>query len=94
MKKVILFASVLSASTVWAHGNLAQQANAAVTAALAQVQKNEPKETLRNFKSVSAELIGHEMFAVVVSYTNQTALNYACQEDESVEPAVWNCQKK
>jgi len=65
-----------------------------LTVALEMVQKTESKETLRNFKSVSAEKIAHETFAVVVNYTNQTSVNYVCAEDETVNPVVWNCTKK
>ncbi|MEZ0391183.1 MAG: hypothetical protein ACAH59_03135 [Pseudobdellovibrionaceae bacterium] len=93
--KTILMTTVLFATTsAFAHGNLAAQAHDALTVALKLVQTQEPKETLRNFKSVSAEKIAHETFAVVVSYTNQTSVNYVCQEDESVEPVVWACTKK
>lgn len=93
--KMILSALILMAtSSAMAHGNLASQAQSALNAALTTVQKTEPKETLRRFKSISAELIAHETFAVVVGYADGAQINYVCAEDESVEPVVWGCTKK
>ncbi len=94
MKTIISTLAFLATSAAFAHGNLAVQAQSALTAALTTLQKTEPKETLRRFKSISADLIAHETFAVVVGYTDGSQLNYVCAEDESVEPVVWGCTKK
>jgi len=94
MKAIFSTLILLASSAAFAHGNLAQQSHAALTKAIETLQKNEPKETLRRFKSISAELIAYETFAVVVNYTDATQINYVCAEDETVSPVVWNCTKK
>jgi hypothetical protein len=83
----------LTTTSAWAHGNLAKQANAAVTSAVTTLEQTHRAE-LRDFKSVTAEVIGHETFAVKVVFSNQTEVSYVCAEDESVEPAIWNCIQK
>ncbi len=94
MKMIITSLLVLATGSAMAHGNLAAQANAAVSTALKVVQRDEPRESLRRFKSISAELVGHETFSVAVGYTDGAQLNYICSEDESVEPVVWGCTKQ
>lgn len=92
-KSVLVFTAVLGCSA-FAHGNRAHQAQEAVHEALEVLQRDEPKETLRAFKSVSAEMTGHELFHVMVGYEDGHQLMYNCGEDESVDPVVWKCVKQ
>jgi hypothetical protein len=94
MKMIITSVLTLVASAAFGHGNVAVQANNAITEALKTVQRDEPRETLRRFKSISAEVAGYEKFDVVVTYTDSNVLRYICVEDESVEPVVWGCLKQ
>jgi hypothetical protein len=94
MKMMMISALTLVATTALGHGNVAVQANNAVTAALKTVQRDEPRESLRRFKSISAEVAGYEKFEVLVGYTDGNTLRYICVEDESVEPVVWGCLKQ
>lgn len=95
MKKIMALLLTLSAPAVWADGNLAHQAEGALTAALAALQKTEPQENLYLFKSVAAEAVeGREAFAVTVGFSDSKQIQYDCAEDERVKPALWVCTKK
>ncbi len=95
MKKIIALLLTLSAPAVWADGNLAHQAEGALTAALTALQKTESKENLYLFKSVAAEAVaGREAFAVTISFSDSKQIKYDCAENESVKPALWVCTRK
>jgi hypothetical protein len=95
MKKIIALLLTLSAPVAWADGNLAHQAEGALTAALTALQKTEPEEHLYLFKSVSAQAVeGHEAFAVTIGFSDSKQIQYDCAENESVKPVIWVCAKK
>ncbi len=95
MKKIMALLLTLSAPAVWADGNLAHQAEEALTAALTALQKTESEENLYQFKSVAAEAVeGREAFVVAIGFSDSKQIQYDCAENESVKPALWVCTKK
>lgn len=94
MKMIVTFALALVATVAFGHGNVAVQANNAVTAALKPAQRDEPREILRRFKSISAEVVGYKKFDVVVGYTGDNTRHCICGGSESVESIVWVCIKQ
>lgn len=95
MKKIIALLLTLSAPAVWANGNLAHQAEGALTAALTALQKTESEEHLYLLKSVAAEAVaGREAFAVTIGFSDNKQIQYDCAEDESVNPVLWICTRK
>lgn len=76
-----------------AHGPLAEQGANAVDAAVTRFLKQQPKDTTRQFHSISATVAGHEKFSVVITLKDQTTkFNFNCAENENVEPVAWECQ--
>jgi hypothetical protein len=94
MKNITALFLALATSAAWANGNVAQQADGALSAALAELQKTEPSENLDLLKSVTAELTGHETFTVTMVFSDNKYIQYNCPEDESVNPAIWVCARK
>ncbi len=96
MKKIVLLSSVcLSMAfslTAQAHGTIASQAAQAVLAASTTFNATTTRDTQRLFKSVNAELTGHEQFAVQIVLTSGQTTKYNCTENEEVSPAVWECK--
>ncbi len=90
----ILGVLVLSASTqAFAHGSVAHQAAEAVAAASKLFSTSQPKEVTKQFFSVNAENVAWEQFKVTITLTDKTTrFEYDCNENENVDPVVWECQ--
>ena len=94
MKKIIALAALCAPVTAFAHGSLPEQAADAIRSSAKIFAQTQPKELQRAFRAATAVKTGHEQFAVTFTLANNAQLNYACQENEEVDPVVWECQAK
>jgi hypothetical protein len=91
-KALVLGLTLACSSSAFAHGALAHQASEAIAKA-AELFQTQPKETQRAFKSIAADLAGHELFNVTITLNDgATKFGYLCHENEEVDPVVWECQ--
>jgi hypothetical protein len=91
MKTIAFAITTLASVFAFAHGSAAHQASEAVAVAAKAFTDTQAKEVQRQFASIIATQTGHEQFAVVITLKNQTRFNYACAENEDVDPVVWEC---
>lgn len=84
---VLLFFSV----TAMAHGSLPEQAASAAHVAAEMLEQSQPREVLRKMQSMTATKVGHEQFDVVFALDDGTQFTFGCEENETVEPVVWEC---
>lgn len=94
MQKLSLVSAALvtlGSLTASAHGSIAHQASEAVSIATAQFTAAQPRDVNRSVVSVNAALTGHEQFTVTIALKTGAAFNYACAENEDVDPVVWEC---
>lgn len=92
MKSILMILILTSGTFAHAHGSPAQQANDAIKVAT-QLFETQPREVRKKFKAISAEMTGHEEFAVVILLNdNVTKFEFACKENEDVTPVIWECQ--
>ncbi len=90
--KAILALALLTPSLTFAHGSVPHQAADAIEKAVETFEATQTQDTRRLFQSISANKTGHEQFAVTIGLRNGATIAYSCQEDESVNPVVWNCR--
>lgn len=93
MKKLLVLAAFLPVSA-FAHGSLVHQASMAVDSAGVLLAQSQPREVLNMVTAISAVKTGHEMFTVTIALSNQAKFQYACHENEDVEPVIWECAAK
>jgi len=91
MKHILIAAAFLTSNLAFAHGTLPEQAASAIHVAAEMMEHSQPKEVLKEMLSVTATKKGHEQFDVVFTLNDGTTFNYACEENESVNPVVWEC---
>ena len=84
-------AAALTPLSAFAHGTAIVQAGHAIASATELFLGSQPTATVRAFKTVIAEKVGHEQFQVTITLADGTAFGYACQEDETVDPVTWPC---
>lgn len=94
MKKLFVLATALAPLSAFAHGSLPEQAADAIKSSAKIFAQTQPKEIQRTFRAATAVKTGHEQFAVTFTLANNAQLNYACQENEEVDPVVWECAAK
>ena len=92
MKKIVLGVVLALSSSAFAHGSLAEQAANAVKSAGEVFVAANPKEITKGLISVTATLLGHERFGVVITTKDKTEFKYDCLENEKVSPVVWECR--
>jgi hypothetical protein len=90
--KTLLVAIVLVSGSAMAHGPVSQQAVEAAKVAVTQFNKVQPHEVRKEFRSMTAEVTGHERVSVELRVKNGQAYRYDCHENEDVKPVVWECQ--
>jgi hypothetical protein len=94
MKYAVLATSMFISSAAFAHGSVPEQAAAAINLSAKMLTASQPKIVLRNTASVTAVKTGHEKFDVTFLMSDNTQTNYACGENETVDPVVWECVVK
>ncbi len=94
MKLVLTALVALSPLSALAHGTAVHQAAEAIERAGQIFAENNTKESQRMFSSVAALRTGREQFTVTITLTNGAQASYACQENEDVNPVVWECEAK
>jgi len=96
MKKTALFVALCSLAPLAAsaHGTAVHQASEAIEKSGEIFSRTQSKETQRLFKSVTAVRTGYEQFDIAIVLTNNQQFDYACRENEDVEPVVWECEAK
>jgi hypothetical protein len=93
MKFVMTAIALFSPALALAHGSAAHQASEAVEAATKLFTSTQSQEIKKDFLSVSATKVGYEQFNVVITLKErETHFNYFCQENETVNPVVWECK--
>jgi hypothetical protein len=85
-------------ATVWAHGNMLEQAEGSTAACLRYMLDTEPKSMVRLFKSVHTEVTGNEIFSVAVTLRDARELIFQATGVESTNPDGtesfrWDCKK-
>lgn len=91
MKHAVIAASMFFSTAAFAHGTLPEQAASAIHVAAEMMEHSQPKEVLKEMLSVTATKVGHEQFEVVFNLNDGTKFTYACEENETVNPVVWEC---
>ena len=91
--KSIAVLALLAAAPIaaLAHGTVPQQAAAAATSTAELFVKTQTPEIRRQFQTITASVAGHEQFDVVVTLKTKAQLNYFCEENEAMDPVVWEC---
>jgi hypothetical protein len=94
MKSLILSGLFFTSSAAFAHGSVPEQAAAAINLSAKLLTASQSKLVLRNTASVTAVKTGHEKFDVTFLMSDNTQFNYACGENENVDPVIWECAVK
>lgn len=92
MKFSALAALFFMSSLAFADGPIAHQASEAVEVATNMFSATQTPEIAKQFQSINATKVGHEQFAIVITLNDgKTAFAYMCEENESVQPVIWEC---